>query len=220
MIGKYIFILTHYNLSNEGAALTASILDFLDKKIPSKKVSIKENTIVCRLGDHCDNLVVLTKGEVKVMRIADDGRHITLYSIHAGESCVLTTSCLFNKKAFPAIAITQADSEGYVISQTQLKLWLTTEPLWQSFIFKMLTERMGDLILKVDQLAFDSLETRLIHWLSAHSQAPCLKITHQQIAQELASSREVISRLLKKLEDKQLIELRRGEIILKKLNAM
>lgn len=197
--------------------MTASILDFLSKQISIKKVSIKEKTIVCRLGDHCDNLIVLTKGEVKVMRIAEDGRHITLYNIHVGESCVLTTSCLFNEKAFPAIAITQAPSEGYLISKTQLKNWLTTEPLWQSFIFKMLTERMGDLILKVDELAFDSLETRLIHWLSVHTQAPRLKITHQQIAQELASSREVISRLLKKLEDKRLIELHRGEIILQKL---
>lgn len=200
--------------------MTAPILDFLSKQISVKKVSIKENTIVCRLGDQCDNLVVLTKGEVKVMRIAEDGRHITLYNIHAGESCVLTTSCLFNETAFPAIAITQAPSEGYLISKIQLKNWLTTEPLWQSFIFKMLTERMADLILKVDELAFDSLQTRLIHWLSAHAQAPRLKITHQQIALELASSREVISRLLKKLEDKGLIELHRGEIILQKLSSV
>ena len=200
--------------------MTAPILDFLSKQASVKKVSIKENTIICRLGDHCDNLVVLTKGEVKVMRIAEDGRHITLYSVHVGESCVLTTSCLFNEKAFPAIAITQTPLEGYVISKTQLRNWLTTEPLWQSFIFKMLTERMGDLILKVDELAFDSLQTRLIHWLSAHTQAPRLKITHQQIALELASSREVISRLLKKLEDKGLIELHRGEIILQKLSSV
>lgn len=196
--------------------MTSPILDFLSKQISVKKIAIKENTIVCRLGDHCDNLVVLTKGKVKVMRIAEDGRHITLYNVHAGESCVLTTSCLFNEKAFPAIAITQVHSEGYVISKNQLKHWLTTEPIWQAFIFKMLTERMADLILKVDELAFDSLQTRLIHWLSAHNQAPHLKITHQEIAQELASSREVISRLLKKLEEKQLIELHRGEIVLRK----
>ncbi|NQZ32355.1 MAG: Crp/Fnr family transcriptional regulator [Oceanospirillaceae bacterium] len=183
------------------------VLAFLAKHCSDKKCALPSNTVVCSLGDSCSSLVVLTKGKVKVYRVAQDGRHITLYRINAGEGCVLTASCLLNEQPFPAIAVTEEFCEGYVIAPSIFKSWLDTEPVWRAFIFGLLSQRMGDLIMKVDQLAFDSLETRLAQWLSGRSQTPILEVTHQQIAQELASSREVISRSLKRLEEKGLIKL-------------
>jgi len=192
----------------------SEVLDFLALKSHDKLVSIAKDTVVCRLGDMCEGFVVLTQGSVKVLRIAEDGRHITLYYIRAGEGCVLTAACLLNLQGFPAIAVAQEASTGYMITKSQFKNWLDSESVWRSFVFSLLALRMGDLIIKVDQLAFDSLETRLIHWLTVQPQAPNVNVTHQQIAQELASSREVISRSLKKLESKGLVTLKRGEILL------
>jgi len=198
----------------------SAVLGFLALKSHDKPVSIAKDAVVCRLGDMCEGFVVLTQGRVKVLRIAEDGRHITLYYIQPGEGCVLTAACLLNQKSFPAIAVTQEASTGYMISKSQFKNWLDNESVWRSFVFALLALRMGDLILKVDQLAFDSLETRLMHWLTVQPQAPNVTVTHQQVAQELASSREVISRSLKKLESKGLVTLKRGEIILNKLRSI
>ncbi len=193
-----------------------NILNFLADNNKVQKTSILKNTRVCEFNDKCENLVVLTKGRVKVFRTSEDGRHLTLYQICSGEACVLTASCLLNEKMFPAFAIAVEHSEGYVVSKKLLVDWLKTEIKWQEFIFGLLSQRMGDLIEKVDQLAFNTLEERLIQWLTEHHHTPNFKITHQQIAEELASSREVISRSLKKLEEKGFVKLQRGRIVLLK----
>ncbi|NOZ54115.1 MAG: Crp/Fnr family transcriptional regulator [Gammaproteobacteria bacterium] len=191
-----------------------NILTFLTGRHDVREIVIPVNTIVCEIGDACENFVVLTKGRVKIFRTGEDGRYLTLYQVCPGEGCVLTASCLLNDRAFPAIAIAEEPSEGYVISKQRLRDWLKTEPEWQKFIFELLSQRMGSLIEIVDQLAFKTLETRLIQWLVVHPQAPSLKITHQQVAKELASSREVISRLLKILEEKGKVKLQRGRILI------
>ncbi|HIE40698.1 MAG TPA: Crp/Fnr family transcriptional regulator [Thiomicrorhabdus sp.] len=193
-------------------SVKTGILHFLKNQQVIKTISLPPNTTVCSLGDLCENFVVLTKGKVKVFRISEDGRLFTLYQISTGEGCVLTASCLLNEKAFPAHAITEEITEGYLVPKHIMRTWLKTEPEWQAFIFDLLAIRMGDLIEIVDQLAFDSLETRLKQWLTTHAHNASLTTTHQKIAEELASSREVISRLLKKLEYKGFVKLQRGKI--------
>ena len=146
-------------------------------------------------------------------RPAEDGRSITLYHVGEGESCILTASCILNTQTFPAIAEIEQDTEGLLIPEKQIHLWLKTEPCWQQYIFSLLSQRMEDLIRLVDALAFRHLDVRLAKWLleqSSHQLA--IRTTHQTIAEELASSREVISRLLKEFERDQLIKLGRGVI--------
>ncbi|BCG65336.1 MAG: CRP/FNR family transcriptional regulator, anaerobic regulatory protein [Methyloprofundus sp.] len=187
--------------------------EFLLKQPQVKKVSVPSGTIISNLGDRCDNFIILQKGLVRVYRPAEDGRAITLYHIGAGESCILTASCILNSQVFPAIAEIEQDAEGLIVSTQQMLHWLKTEPQWQQFIFSLLSQRMADLISLVDALAFRRLDSRLAAWLlekSATSQK--ISITHQIIAEELASSREVISRLLKEFERNQLIKLSRGKI--------
>ena len=188
------------------------VISFLESQPEVQKISVPAHTVICEYGDTCQNLVVLKSGKVKIFRVGEDGRRFTLYQIHSGESCVLTASCLLNNKSFPAIAITEEDSEGYVVSSHLLRQWLSTKPDWQAFIFDLLSQRMGDLIEKVDHLAFDTLETRLMQWLGGFERGAGIPITHQALAEEMASSREVVSRLLKKLEQKGIVELHRGYI--------
>ncbi len=186
---------------------TQAPFEFLLKQPQVKKVSVPSGTIISNLGDQCDNFIILQKGLVRVYRPAEDGRSITLYHIGAGESCILTAACILNSQVFPAIAEIEQDAEGLVVSTQQMLHWLKTETQWQQFIFSLLSQRMADLISLVDALAFRRLDSRLAAWLLEKSTTNQeISITHQIIAEELASSREVISRLLKEFERNNLIK--------------
>lgn len=188
-------------------------IDFIKQQGSYKPIKAPVGTIICNTGDQCQNLIILLKGQVRVYRPAEDGRSITLYHIEAGQSCILTTSCILNTTAFPAIAEVEKDAIGLVIPAHEVNLWLKDQPVWQNYIFNLLSQRMGDLISLVDALAFRNLDVRLATWILEHSKAQIeIRTTHQQVADELASSREVISRLLKEFERDGLIALSRGKI--------
>ena len=189
------------------------IFEFLEQQPDIKLVEVGENVTLSDIGDSCEQLIILKSGSVKVFLLNEEGKTITLYYIHPGESCVLTASCILNKRPFPAIATTESASKGYVIPMHKVKSWLNSEPFWQGFIFNLLSERMAELVEIVDQLAFHSIEQRILLFLGKvsddHNE---VQITHQQLADELASSREVISRSLKRLQRENIIDVQRGLI--------
>ena len=189
------------------------LLDFLLRQPEITQISAPAGTIISNTGDSCHDLIVLQKGKIRVYRPAEDGRAITLYYVNQGESCILTASCILNTTVFPAIAEVEQNAEGIVIPAEKIFQWLTSEPLWQQYIFSLLSHRMADLISLVDNLAFCKLNVRLAQWLLTQSnQNQKIITTHQVISEELASSREVISRLLKEFERQGLISLNRGAI--------
>jgi len=190
-----------------------TLFDFLLQQNEVTKVSAPAGTILSNLGDPCHNLIILRHGLVRVYRPAEDGRSITLYYVGEGESCILTASCILNSQPFPAIAEIEKDADGLVIPAKQIHQWLKTEPQWQQYIFSLLSHRMEDIILLVDALAFRHLDVRLAKWICDHAnQSNIILTTHQGIAKDLASSREVISRLLKEFEREKIIKLSRGQI--------
>lgn len=187
--------------------------DFLAAQSEVSSISAPAGSIIYGVGDQCEHLILLKKGQVRVYRPGEDGRAITLYHVGAGESCILTASCILNAQTFPAIAEIEQDVEGFAVPTKQMLQWLKTEPQWQQYIFSLLSQRMSELISLVDALAFRNLDARLAAWLLEHSiDQHRIGITHQNLAEELASSREVISRLLKEFEREGLIKLGRGEI--------
>lgn len=188
-------------------------LDFIQQQNDITEIAAPAGTIICNTGDECQDLIILLEGNVRVYRPADDGRSITLYHINKGESCILMASCILNTTAFPATAVVEKDARGLAIPAVKVHQWLKSETVWQQYIFSLLSQRMADLISLVDALAFRNLEVRLARWLSEHSpQNQVIATTHQAIASELASSREVISRLLKEFEHEGIILLGRGKI--------
>lgn len=187
--------------------------DFLLNQLEVTQICAPSGTVISNTGDPCHDLVILRKGRVRVYRPAEDGRSITLYHVGQGESCILTASCILNTQTFPAIAEIEKDAEGLVIPAKKVLQWLESEPLWQQYIFSLLSHRMADLISLVDTLAFSNLNARLAKWLLSQSiNNQKIHTTHQVIADELASSREVISRLLKEFERNGLVTLQRGAI--------
>lgn len=201
------------DISTTKPILPASLLSFLQKQPNVQKIQVPAGVMICQSGDQCESLVIILKGRVKVYRPAASGRSITLYYVSDNESCILTASCILNAMPFPAYAETMTDVVGLSIPPENVKAWLQTESLWQQYIFSLLSKRMAGLIELVNALAFQGLDDRLAHWLLQQASAASeIKVTHQFIAEELASSREVISRLLKEFEQQNLIQLGRGSI--------
>jgi len=206
--------------------LPPALLGFLQQQPQVQKIQVPAATTICQSGDQCESLVIILAGRVKVYRPAASGRSLTLYYVNENESCILTASCILNSMPFPAFAETMTEVQGLSVPPDSVKAWLKTEPLWQQYILGILSKRMAGLIELVNALAFQGLDERLAQWLLGQPSAGVLdgssnnnldnnneiKVTHQFIAEELASSREVISRLLKEFEMQKFIQLRRGTI--------
>jgi len=193
--------------------ISTDLLHFLLQQKEVRKITVPAGVSVCQSGDVCESLVLILNGQVKVFRPAETGRSLTLYYVNEHESCILTASCILNNTPFPAFAETLTEVSALSIPQGKVKQWLATEPLWRDYIFSLLSQRMGDLIELVNALAFQGLDRRLANWLLQQSDVSSLiSITHQKLADELASSREVISRLLKDFEEQGAIKLGRGTI--------
>ena len=192
-----------------------SITDFLKANQSwVKKISVPEGMVVCHQGQVCADLVVLTSGVVRVYKPAEDGRSISLYHISAGESCILTAGCILNQQAFPAIAETKTDVEGIAIPAKLVKQWMNESETWRDYVIAILSQRFSDVIDLANSLAFDELKKRIVIWLLRNVSGEKHEIvaTHQEIAEELGTSREVISRKLKKLERDGVIILERGKL--------
>jgi CRP/FNR family transcriptional regulator len=190
------------------------LIEFLKQQSSVQKMRVPEHTMVSQPGDVCGNLVVVIDGQVKVYRPALNGRSLTLYNVNAGESCILTASCILNQTSFPVFAETTTEVNALVVPKHQVIEWLEHEPKWQKYMFGLLSQRMVNLIELLDTVAFESLDARLESWLLSHASENIIQVTHQQIAEDLGSSREVISRLLKKFERNGLLTLGRGTISL------
>ena len=164
-------------------------------------------------GDIVDHIALLLSGSVRVYKIGETGREITLYRFGLGESCVLTANAILNQRAFPAIAMVEEDAEVVLIPADVFQSWVKEYDLWRDFVFELLSDRLSTIIDVVDEVVFNRMDQRIAAWLINHSgEQPEIKVTHQLIADDLGSSREVISRLLEDLSRKGWIVTRRGSI--------
>lgn len=164
-------------------------------------------------GDDADAIALLISGMVRVYKIGETGREITLYRFGHGESCILTANAILSTKSFPAIATVEEDAEAVMVPADTFRDWVNRYDLWRSFVFGLLSDRLSSVMSVVDEVAFQRLDKRVAAWIlgKASSNAQ-LQVTHQEIAAELGSSREVISRILEDFSQLGLINARRGMI--------
>jgi len=166
-------------------------------------------------GDSCHALPLMLSGQARVYKMGDQGREITLYRIAPGESCILTASCILGNRDFPAFAHTDGDAEMLVVPSGAVRKWMHDHPAWRQFVFQLIARRLVTVIETVDEVTFQRLDARLAAHLLDQLQTAkgdALHVTHETIASELGSSREVISRQLKMLEQEGLVTLGRGVI--------
>ena len=164
-------------------------------------------------GDQVDAIALLISGVVRVYKIGDTGREITLYRFGNGESCILTANAILSQKNFPAVATVEKDAEAVMIPSDIFRDWVRRYDLWREFVFELLSQRLSSVMAIVEEVAFRRMDARLVSLLIERSQrSDLIHMTHQEIAAELGSSREVISRILEDLSAQGMIEVSRGMI--------
>ncbi|MEM8723861.1 MAG: Crp/Fnr family transcriptional regulator [Cyanobacteria bacterium P01_G01_bin.39] len=194
---------------------TKSQTDFLNQ---SQHLCLSANQFICLEGDMCNHLPLIISGNVRVYKTGASGREITLYHLERGDSCIMTASCIISQKVFPAFAISETEVEAIVIPAHILRAWVRHNSAWQEYIFGLLYQRLANVIEIVEEVAFGRMDCRIAAYLlnnSANTNNLKIRITHEAIAQELGSSREVVSRILKTFEKQELLSLTRGVIQLK-----
>ncbi len=164
-------------------------------------------------GDRADAIALLISGAVRVYKIGETGREITLYCFGLGESCILTANAILSQRSFPAIATVEEDAEAVMIPADVFRDWVSTYDLWRDFVFDLLSDRLSTVIAVIEEVVFQRMDRRVASWLLSKVQAQNpVRTTHQEIAADLGSSREVISRILDDFSKTGLIESGRGVI--------
>lgn len=164
-------------------------------------------------GDRADAIALLISGVVRVYKIGETGREITLYRFGLGESCILTANAILSQKSFPAIATVEEDAEAVMIPADAFRDWVKRYDLWREFVFDLLSERLSTVMAVVDEVVFQRMDRRVSSWLMERfTRENPVQVTHQEIAADLGSSREVISRILEDFSREGLITSGRGTI--------
>jgi CRP/FNR family transcriptional regulator, anaerobic regulatory protein len=164
-------------------------------------------------GDQVDAIALLISGSVRVYKIGETGREITLYRFGNGQSCILTANAILSQKNFPAIATVEKEAEAVMIPADTFRDWVRRYDLWREFVFDLLSERLSSVMTIVEEIAFRRMDVRVAAFLLKQSLvSDPIRITHQAIAAELGSSREVISRILEDYSADGLISVSRGTI--------
>jgi CRP/FNR family transcriptional regulator len=176
---------------------------------------LKEGGVILDTGQTVRIIPLLLKGILKISRVDEAGNELLLYYVHANESCAMTFTCCMQHHPSEIKAIAETDVEFIAIPVSVMDEWLARFPTWKSFVMKSIRNRFNELLQTIDQLAFQKLDERLVNYLKEKSKATgssIINLTHEDIATEMASSREVISRLLKKLENDKKVLLFRNQI--------
>jgi CRP/FNR family transcriptional regulator len=191
-------------------------LDQNARNILAKYVRIVEapvGTIGYREGTPCGAYVMRLAGKSRVFKMSSSGREILLYRVAAGETCVITTTCLLGNSDYPASTIVEDAIRDVLIPASAFHQLMIDSVEFRKFVMMNYGALISDLIVLLDEVAFHSLDARLAKVL-LDSKTPQISRTHQQIADELGTAREVVSRQLKRLELKGAVSLGRGQIVL------
>lgn len=164
-------------------------------------------------GDPVERIALLVSGVVRVYKIGETGREITLYRFGLGESCVLSANAIFSRQTFPAIAVVEQEAEAVMIPADTFRDWVRRDDLWRDFVFALFSQRLLAVMEVIDQVVFQRMDRRVATFLlnRARMDNP-LRITHHEIASELGSSREVISRLMDDFINQGVLRAGRGVI--------
>ena len=185
----------------------------------AKQISAKEGDIILDIGQTVRVIPIVLSGTLKISRIDDEGHELLLYYVSPKESCAMTFTCCMQQFPSEVKATAEEDVEFLAIPISTMDEWMMKYPTWKSFVMKTIRTRFNELLKSIDQLAFQKLDERLIYYLKEKSKATgssLINLSHEQIANEIASSREVISRLLKRLENDKKLLLYRNQIKLLK----
>lgn len=183
--------------------------------------SFPTDTIIIRTGQYIKNTVLVISGKIKVYREDESGNEFFMYHLQPGQACAISMICATKNEKSQIMAKVVEDVELIMVPLPLMDKWMMQHRSWYEFVIDTYRSRFEEVLEVVDNIAFRAMDERLEFYLKRHAEVcGCkeLKLSHQEIASELNTSREVISRLLKKMEQRGLITLYRNNIEILKLN--
>lgn len=196
------------NLIFRDAALRDNIIRY------GRVKQVAKDQVLINPGDEIVFLPIVLKGILRIIRQDNEGREIFLYHLYPGQTCAMAINCCQSNKRSMIKAVAEDDAEVMQIPVNQVEAWLSY-PEWKIFINNTYATKFTELLEVIDLIAFNNMDKQLLHYLSERAKAlntKVLEITHQQIADELHTHREAISRLLRTMEQKNMVKLGRNAI--------
>ncbi|WP_162127961.1 Crp/Fnr family transcriptional regulator [Flavobacterium phycosphaerae] len=180
----------------------------------------KAGDVIIRTGQYIKNTVLVISGSIKIYREDEDGGEFFMYYLQPGQACAISMICATKHETSQIMAKVVEDVELIMVPLPLMDKWMMQHRSWYEFVIETYRTRFEEVLDVVDNIAFKAMDERLIFYLKRHREAGNsnkLNLSHQEIATELNTSREVISRLLKKLEQNGLVLLQRNQIELLKI---
>lgn len=188
------------------AELRAELID------GSRLVTVPAGTQVFAPGQSADNLLLLLKGTVRVQQKSETGREVFLYRVHAGESCVLTTACMLAFEDYAADGVAETEVLAVAIPRVTFDALAGKSDVFRAFIFRAYARRITDLFSLIDDIVFQRIDVRLAERLLELAEDDSVHATHQTLAKELGTAREVVSRTLSEFHRRGWVQQSRGEV--------
>ena len=167
------------------------------------------------IGSYVKAIPLLVSGVIKILREDTNGDELLLYYLEKGDTCSMTMTCCMGQTKSEIRAVVETDAKLIMIPVQKMEQWTANFTSWRNFVFESYHNRLNEMLYAIDSIAFDNMDQRLLNYLKEKAritQSKIIENTHQEIAYDLHSSRVVISRLLKKLENIGKIKLHRNYI--------
>jgi CRP/FNR family transcriptional regulator len=178
-------------------------------------MEIKEGDMMMDIGQYIKFMPLIMSGSIKILREDSDGKELLIYHVRQCQTCAMAITCCMGDAKSNIRAVAEEDCTLIAVPTQVMDEWSTIYPSWKHFIMRSYQSRFEELLQTIDSIAFQKLDDRLEKWLierAGHGVNKIIHATHSEIANELHSSREVISRLLKKMESQGILSLGRNKI--------
>ena len=192
--------------------------ELLEKLYSNSSVkNFKQGDVILNESSIIRSIPIVIEGSIKVLRTDDDGREILLYYIKEGESCIMSFLGGMHQDVSTVKAEVEEDAEVLFLPVDKLTLFIKEFPQWLDYIFKLYHKRFEELLEVINEVTFKKVDERLLSLLHKKAEltnSKTLIVSHEQLANELATARVVVSRLLKKLEEDDILKLGRNKIVI------
>lgn len=213
-------ILAHYRFYREAPRALQE-----DMAASGRAASVAPGRHLLDAGGTCEHVILLGSGNVRVFIPGSTGREVTLYHVRPGEICPLNLLCVLLGTRSPAIARVEAWLDMLLVPREVFRDWVERHTVLRDFAFQVMATRLVEVVTQVEQVTFQRMDRRLAEYLltrfdSQSVARPAVAVTHEQVAMDLGSAREVVSRLLKDFERKGAVELGRGRLMLRDADVL
>lgn len=208
----------HEPLKKLYPSFSSALVDDIEKNAVIQE--FKTGDILMRTGQYIKNTVLVISGRIKIYREDDDGGEFFMYYLQPGQACAISMICATKNETSQIMAKVVEDAELIMVPLPLMDKWMMQHRSWYEFVIETYRSRFEEVLDVVDNIAFKAMDERLVFYLQRQKKAlnsNKLNLSHQEIATELNTSREVISRLLKKMEQRGLLTLQRNQIEILKI---